>query len=317
MLLFHKTKTTLFLFSLLFNSVCVDGQELLATKVDEAIVSTSDRTYVSFGQGLGQYKTPYKLKRLNPLVFEGQISPNFFLKLSKNRNTGVAFFPKIVIRMYDEKSLPVKTPSYMPNMLFYHQIRWPFQKKLYHSFKPENQLLFITYRISHHSNGQNGSYFINESDSVNYTNGNFSSNSVEIALSWSAIDSNEIGKSFMNGRIAYERQLDLEREQQMKNTYYYDKLTLETHIIYSEKIKVYITYSFMWGTRAFGVRNSLDVFLVVKPSRRLTNFSVFLRGYAGPDYYNIYYENKLRAMTVGIIADPLSIPVFKKRKKGT
>jgi hypothetical protein len=296
-----------------FNSY---GQTTLPTKVDEAILSTSDRTYVSFGQGLGNYKTPYGVQRLCPLVFEGQVSPDFILKLSKKRNAGLVFFPKIVIRMFNQNSVPVKTPSYMPSVLLYHQINWPLLKETFRFFiAPENQLTFVTYRLIHHSNGQNGTYFIKGTDSVNYTNGNFSSNAAEIAFSWSAIDSTSVGKSFMNGRIAYERQLDFQREPLMKNTYYYNKLTAEGHIIYSEKIKAYITYSFMWGTKHFGSRNSLDIFIVMKPFHKLANFSVFVRGYAGPDYYNLYYENILRTCTVGIIADPLVIPMFRKQNK--
>ncbi|HEY0031275.1 MAG TPA: hypothetical protein VGC65_10990 [Bacteroidia bacterium] len=316
MLFFNYRRTALLIIAALLSSFVSFGQAIAPTKMDEAILSISDRTYVSFGQGLGNYRTPYGIKLLNPLVFEGQASPDFILKLSKKRNAGLAFFPKIVIRMFHEGSVPVRTPSYMPSILLYHQIDWPVLKKPFRFFiAPENQLTFITYRLIHHSNGQNGDYLIQGTDSINYINGNFSSNAAEIAFSWSAIDSSSAGKAFMNGRIAYERQLDFEREGQMKNSYYYNKLTAESHIIYSEKIKIYATYSFMWGTKQFGTRNSLDVFLVMKPYSRLANFSVFIRGYVGPDYYNLYYENMLRTCTIGIIADPLSIPRFRKEKK--
>lgn len=314
MTFFYSLKSFTLIFVFLIPYLYCQGQAVLPTKVDEAILSTADRTYVSFGQGLGNYKTPYGLKPLNPLVFEGQLSPSFILKLSKN--AGVAFFPKIVIRMFHENSVPVKTPSFMPNLLFYHQISWPFLKRtLRFLISPDNQLTFLTYRLIHHSNGQNGDYFLPGTDSLNYKNGNFSSNAAEIAFSWSAIDSSYIGKSFMNGRIAYEHQFGFEREPQMKNTYYLNKLTLESHIIYSEKVKTYITYAFMWGTKHFISRNSIDVFVVMKPFPKLANFSVFIRGYAGPDYYNLYYENILRTCTIGFIADPLIIPMFKKPKR--
>ena len=57
------------------------------------------------------------------------------------------------------------------------------------------------------------------------------------------------------------------------------------------------------------------MFLAWKPFQKVANFSIFTRGYIGPDYYNLYYENTLRAFTIGIIADPLKIPVFKYLKK--
>ena len=305
------------IFASLLCSICMHAQLTQVTNLDEAVLSTSDRTYLSFGQGLGNYKTPYGIKPLNPLVFEGQISPDFFLTLSKKRTMGLAFFPKIVIRMFDQFSVPVKTPSYMPSILFYHQVKWPFTKKIFSFFKSEEQIAFMTYRLSHHSNGQDGDYYIGNTDSVNYRNGNFSTNSIEAAFSWSAIDSGAVssdnaGRSFTNGRIAYERQLDFERETLLKNNYYYNKVTLEAHFIYSEKVKAYITYSFMWGTPQFKPRNSLDVFVAYKPFKKLADFSIFVRGYMGPDYYNIYFENTLRAITIGFIADPLNIPIFKR-----
>ena len=282
--------------------------------MDEAILSTSDRTYLTFGQGIGNYKTPYGIKPLNPLIFEGQISPDFFLRLSKKRTIGMAVFPKIIIRMFNQPSMPVKTPSYMPSILFYHQLNIPFANQLFRFFSSDEQMAFMTYRAIHHSNGQEGNYYLTGTDSVNYRNGNFSTNAVEIAFSWSAVDSGRVGKSFANGRIAYERQLDIERETELRHTYYYDKISLESRFIYSEKVKAYIKYSVMWGTAKFRPRNSVDLFLAFKPSKKLSNFSIFMRGYIGPDYYNLYYENMLRTITLGIIADPLSIPVFQKVK---
>lgn len=303
-----------FLTALLF-PICNYSQEAPVANIDEAVLSTSDRTYLSFGQGFGNYKTTDGTKRLTPLIFEGQISPDFFLSLSKKRTIGLVFFPKVVVRMFNQNSFPVRTPSYMPSILFYQRIKWPFDKKIFGFFKSEKQLAFLTYRLLHHSNGQEGDYFLPGTDSVNYRNGNFSTNAVEVAFSWSTVDSGAVGKAFANGRIAYERQLDFARETELKNTYYYNKLIVESHINYSEKIKAYITYSFMWGTRSFGTRNSIDIFIVMKPLQKLANFSVFIRGFIGPDYYNIYYSNQLRALTVGIIADPLKMPVFKKAKK--
>jgi len=301
-------------FFVFFVKVSAQGTTTVSN-IEEAILSTTDRTYVSFGQGLGNYKTPSGIKRLNSLVFEGQISPDFLVTLSEKRTTGFAFFPKIVIRMYNEKSFPVKTPSYMPSLLFYHRIKSPFTKQIFRFFKSEEQLAFLTYRISHHSNGQSGNYYTVNKDSVNFINGNFSTNAMEVAFSWSTIDSGSIGKAFMNGRIAYERQLSFEREPNLKNTYYYNKITLESHIIYSQKIKAYVNYGFMFGTRKFGVRQSLDLYFAVKPFHRLTDFSMFLRTYFGPDYYNLYYINSLRVVTLGIIADPLNIPVFKRQRR--
>ena len=136
--------------------ICSDAQSSKEINTNEVALSTSDRTYVSFGQGLGHYKTPYGMRPLKSLVFEGQISPGFYLSLSKQKTIGFAFFPKIVIRMYNEPSLPVKTPSYMPSVLFYHSIKSSILPKIiFRGSEAEKQLTFVTYRLTHHSNGQN------------------------------------------------------------------------------------------------------------------------------------------------------------------
>src|SRR5687768_5628463 len=150
----------LFFICFIFAAGQAQGQTGKVTNADEVVLSTSDRTYVSFGQGFGSYETPYSKTDLNPLIFEGQISPDFVMNLSKKRTLGFAFFPKIVVRMFNENSLPVKTPSYMPSLLFYHSIRSPFSKKLFPRILSEDQVAFLTYRLLHHSNGQNGTYFI-------------------------------------------------------------------------------------------------------------------------------------------------------------
>jgi len=311
MVLFTRQLSFLFL-------VCSVALRAQVIGPDEALLSTSDRTYVSFSQGLGNYKTADGIKRLNPLICEAQVSPGFFVRLRQEKPIGIGFFPKAIIRMYNEESLPVKTPSYEPSLLVYHYVPSPFNFRIFKWFKSERQLTFLTYRFIHHSNGQNGSYYVidtNKLGVINYVNGNFSTNGIELAFSWSAIDSGSVGRAFVNGRIAYERQLNLDREADIKHTYYYNKATVESRIIYSERAKAYVTYAFMWGTRQFGTRHSIDMLFCVRPFYKRSDFSVFVRGYFGPDYYNLYYVNILRAVTFGIIADPMDIPMFKKVRK--
>jgi hypothetical protein len=302
------------LLGLLMLSFYSKGQSSQISNACEVAMSTSDRTYVSFGQGFGNNKTPYGVQRLKPLIFEGAVSPLFYFSLSKEKNMGFAFFPKVIVRMYNEPSVPVRTPSYMPSILFYHSIQTILPKKIFRNIRSEKQFTFMTYRLSHHSNGQNGPYYIGNTDSINYENGNFSTNSVEVALSWSSTDSSSKGKFFINGRISYERQLDFERESNLKDNYYYNKISIENRFIYSERLKTYVIYSFMTGTKHFGTRHSIDVYCAFKIFHKLSDFSIFIRAYAGPDYYNLYYENSLRTISIGIIADPLSIPIFKKKK---
>lgn len=202
----------------------------------------------------------------------------------------------------------------MPSILFYHKIKNPFPKRLFSLFNSERQMTFMTYRLMHHSNGQSDDYYIPGTTQVNFNTGNFSTNGAEVAFSWSEIDSGKVGKAFINGRIAYERQFDWGREEKLRNSYYYNKASVEARFLYSYRVRAYLTYAFMWGTREFGVRHSFDLFLSYRPFKTRSDFSFFVRGYLGPDYYNIYYVNELRAVTFGLLADPLNIPIMKKVK---
>lgn len=282
--------------------------------LNEGVVPANDRTYISFSQGLGNMRTPLGKQPLKAIIFEGQLAPSFFVRLGPHSPFGVAFTPKVVFRMYQEESLPVRSPSYNPQLMVYQRLRWTFlHPKLFPWMKTEKKISFLTYKIAHLSNGQDGSYFTDTARTIiNLKDGNFSTNYVEIAYSWSAIDSGKVGRAYINGRIAYERQLELDREIGLHNTYYYNKFSFENKLIYSNEFKASITYSIMTGTRVFGVRHSVDLFVSYRIFPKNSDFSVFVRGYVGPDYYNIFYVNNIRAVTFGILADPLSIPIFKK-----
>lgn len=279
--------------------------------LNEGVVPAGDRTYISFSQGLGNMRTPVGIRPLNPIIFEGQLAPSFFLRIAKT-NFGVALTPKVVLRMYHEKSLPVRSPSYNPSLMVYQRVNSIFHLKVFKWFKVEKRVNFLTYKIAHLSNGQAGEYFDTTGIAINLKDGNFSTNYAEIAYSWSAIDSGKVGKAYVNGRIAYEHHFNIDRESGLRDTYYYDKFSLENKLIYSDQFKASVTYSLMLGTRKFGVRHSVDLFLSYHLYPKNSDFSIFIRGYVGPDYYNIFYVNNIRAVTIGILADPLSIPIFKK-----
>ncbi|MCW3083991.1 MAG: hypothetical protein JWP12_1357 [Bacteroidetes bacterium] len=282
--------------------------------LNEGVVPAGDRTYISFSQGLGNMRTPARIRPLNAIIFEGQLAPSFFVRLGNHSPFGVAFTPKVVLRMYQQASLPVKSPSYNPSLMIYQRLNYSFfHLKMFKWFKTEKRVNFLTYKIAHLSNGQAGSYYTDSSNTaVNLNNGNFSTNYAEIAYSWSAIDSGKVGRAYVNGRIAYEHHFNLDREIGLKNTYYFNKVSIENKLIYSNQFKASITYSIMTGSKQFGVKHSVDLFLSYRLFPKNSDFSVFIRGYVGPDYYNIYYVNNIRAVTVGILADPLSIPIFKK-----
>jgi hypothetical protein len=146
---------------------------------------------------------PVGISGLDPLVFESDVVAHFVV----NRPSWpVAFVltPKIVVRMFREKSVPVKTPSYMPRISVYF---W-FQRYL-----PDTPTVYGSVTLSHHSNGQSGPFFDTSGD-INHETGSFSTNYLEFSayvtglsgiwFGWSAL-SLEVHPSFsqnqeLNGR---------------------------------------------------------------------------------------------------------------------
>ena len=79
--------------------------------------------------------------------------------------------PQVIIRMYQEESFPVRTPSYIPQITAYYLL----------SPKTEVNRLSLFGKLAHHSNGQDGDFFLENGD-INLLSGNFATNYYELGL---------------------------------------------------------------------------------------------------------------------------------------
>ena len=94
-------------------------------------------SYITFSQGIGN---------VEPLIFEALVAPYFLLRTSRDAKWGATISSKIMIRMYAEESFPVRTPSYMPEISFYHQL----------NKSGDDKVKYLFLNLTHHSNGQDG-----------------------------------------------------------------------------------------------------------------------------------------------------------------
>jgi hypothetical protein len=147
------------------------------------------------------------------LVFEGQIAPRIIILdsiadaaervLGGGAHWGwqVSTTPMVKLRMFDEASAPVRTPSYMPKgtvqiVRMRNLSRAPAEDESARYKGPVEMWLFDIIPFGHHSNGQNGCLFIEQSRNadgecvttsgtpavtVNKNDGSFSTNYVEAA----------------------------------------------------------------------------------------------------------------------------------------
>lgn len=288
-----------------------DAQNLM---VNSSIISLSDQTYVTFGQGLGNRVTQNGVKRLEPLMFEAQMAPLFSLQFRKRVPFGFALCPKITFRMFNEFSYPVRTPSYMPFFIIYHKVKYPFLNRynMFKLFLKEKPAFYLSYKYGHHSNGQNGEYFLPNSKQINYENGNFSTDYSEIASSFLTGDTLYDNFDLISGRFAFEHHLGLIREDSMYNTYYYDKLSIELRALVFKKISVSTGFSAMFGHQGFKPHFASETYISYRPSQEISDISIFAKIYFGPDYYNLRYENNMSFITFGLLLEPKALAIIKK-----
>lgn len=72
-----------------------------------AHINQSD-SYITFPTDIGN---------LEPLLFEANLNPNFVVRKRADSRLMMVLTPQITIRMFNEESYPVKTPSYIPQLL--------------------------------------------------------------------------------------------------------------------------------------------------------------------------------------------------------
>lgn len=124
------------------------------SQINEAI---QENSYITFPTDIGN---------IDKLWFEANIVPDFYIRRSRNARLMAVLTPQIIIRMYQEESFPVRTPSYLPQITFYYLLANNGHSK----FQKTISLKFV-----HHSNGQFGSFFLPDGN-INVLSGNFATN---------------------------------------------------------------------------------------------------------------------------------------------
>ena len=137
----------------------IDLPKLSLEKI--ALINQND-TYITFPSDIGN---------IAPLMFEANVNPSFIIRERKDSKLMAVLTPQIIIRMFDEDSFPIKTPSYIPQISFYYLA------------SKKKSLKYTVYfgRIAHHSNGQDGEFY-NLDNTINIKNGSFATNYIEFGF---------------------------------------------------------------------------------------------------------------------------------------
>ena len=258
-------------------------------------------------QGDSYITFPTDLGNLEPLMFEANVNPSFIIRERKESNLMAVLTAQIMIRMYNEESYPVKTPSYIPQVTFYY---------LTGERAPVNHFTLFM-KFAHHSNGQVGEFYSADGN-INLQNGNFATNFVEFGFIKTPfskkLNNTKLFKSSLevhprgwmldelhgtysgfrwhNAFYAYKRPVKMEQRRSVKADF---SLKAET--------TWFIDNVNSWS--AFDLKRlAVGLTLYYQPDF-LEEIGFFVQAYHGADYYNIYYQHRLDVIRFGIMTELL------------
>ncbi len=264
-------------------------------------------TIAQVNQGNSYITFPSDIGNIEPLWFEANLIPNFYIRQSKNSRLMGVLTPQIIIRMYQEESYPVRTPSYMPQITVYYQLR-----------DSENaKSLNIFGRLGHHSNGQDGDFYL-EDGSLNLKSGNFATNFLELGLIATNVNTRFNAYQFFKTSfevhpegLIQEELLGIYSRYRWHSAFSIFKLSPNKEANDAKKPAISLKGEITW---MFGDYNNLDVISPDRINLNLTfyyhpkfleDIGFFIQYYHGSDYYNMYFDHRLDVLRFGLMTEKL------------
>ena len=276
------------------------------TNVDRTSILTLDKM-AQINQGDSYVTFPFDFGNIEPLMFEANVSPSFKIRERKDSRLMGVLTGQIIIRMYDEISYPIRTPSYIPQITFYFLT----------GNKQASKKLTLFGRFAHHSNGQDGTFY-NEDGAINLMNGNFSTNFVELGLIKSSYGSHLNAFKFFKSSVEMHPKSWMLNEMQGKysglrwhNTFMAYKLPIDGDFNKSRKANFSLKAE---TTLMLDHVNNQDTFDIKRLNARLTfyyhpkfleDIGFFVQFYHGMDYYNIYFNHQIDTIRFGLMTEIL------------
>jgi len=278
------------------------------TKVDTTAILSLDKI-AQVNQGESYVTFPFDIGNLEPLLFEANVSPNFKIRERKDSRLMAVLTSQIIIRMFDEYSYPVKTPSYIPQIAFYFLT----------GHKESANKLTLFGKIAHHSNGQNGNFYTENGD-VNLQSGNFATNYIEIGFLKSSYSNQLNAFKFIKSSIEiHPKKWMLEELQgqysglRWHNTFLAYKLPMKSNLIknkeqranFSVKAETTIMLDNFNNWNYFDAKRLNASLILYYHPKFLEDIGFFVQFYHGMDYYNIYFQHQISSIRFGIMTETL------------
>lgn len=269
---------------------------------------TVDLTTISqVNQGNSYFTVLGGIGNIDPIWFEANFVPNFYIRKSKNARLMAVLTPQIILRMYQEESFPVRTPSYIPQLTVYYALD---------GLPPYSQVNFFG-RLVHHSNGQEGESFLENGD-INHLTGNFSTNYLELGFIKTNYNPRFKAMQFFSSSIEYHppgfpaaelnglfSTLRWHSSFSVFKLYGRGDMDKKSKLQFSIKGKISILFGDVSNWKSFD-RKRLETSLTIAyypPS--LEDIGLFISIYRGRDYYNIYFDKQLSLISFGFVTELL------------
>jgi hypothetical protein len=287
------------LISLLSISVCGQEEESMSG-IGLAIIAQANQgnSYITFPTDIGNIET---------LWFEGNIMPNFYLRRSKNSRLMGVLTPQIIIRMYQEESFPVRTPSYIPQITIYYRLT-DFEK---------DKSLNLFGRVGHHSNGQDGIFFL-EDGNINLKLGNFATNFLEFGVIATNVNTRLNAYQFFKTSFEIhpacfiqEELMGIYSRYRWHNAFSIFKLASNDKSNAAKKPAISLKAETTWMFSDYNQLNALSAdrlnlsLTFYYHPKFLEDIGLFVQYYHGSDYYNMYFDHRLDVLRFGIMTEKL------------
>ncbi len=257
-------------------------------------------------QGNSYITFPTDIGNIEPLWFEGNLIPNFYLRQSKNSRVMGVLTPQIIIRMYQEKSYPVRTPSYMPQATIYYRLK-----------SMNNLTKTMFFRFAHHSNGQDSSFY-RDTGEINLKSGDFATNYFETGFIITNYSTRFNAHQFFKSSLEIHPQGWIQEEldgiysrYRWHNTFSIFKIPTKNTTNTAKRPDISLKGETIW---MFGKLNNLAGSSLDRLNLSLTfyyhpkfleDIGLFVQFYHGSDYYNIYFSHRLDILRFGLMTEKL------------
>lgn len=289
---------------------CFSGIETVFTQTVNSASRDSliTRRYLRNRQYSDIYKENADLSYISPrgelagpvkYIINGRVTKTYMILAIPELPVAFAMVPDFTVKVIDEKSSGVRTPSLKLGGTLYFRLS-----------KSVSNYKYAILKFTHHSNGQDGEA-LDSMGRINTHDGNFSTNYLTIGYNFGRKTRafNAVSYS-LNHYAGFEWHKWFHYEKALKNDYGFTRLlydfSLRRYVKQKENWRADVGLNYavneMQNYGAFSIKKRLNVETSFNYSFPFMN-NVFLMaavGYYGEDPYNIYYQNKYSYFRLGI-----------------